>query len=102
MHCNIVVFPFRFLLSSCEIHNDCNWDGDSSGGAWCSTLISDSGQHVGGKGNWGNCAENCPMYGESKSGSSQFLVYHTTNINKSQMYRKHVPQNQSLLLYRYD
>ena len=52
------IFPFKFRG---EIHNDCNWDGDSSGGAWCSTLISDSGQHVGGKGNWGNCGPKCPI-----------------------------------------
>lgn len=52
------VFPFKFRG---EIHNDCNWDGDSSGGAWCSTLIDDSGQHVGGKGNWGNCGPKCPI-----------------------------------------
>ena len=52
------VFPFKFRG---EIHNECNWDGDSSNGAWCSTLIDDSGQHVGGKGNWGNCGSKCPI-----------------------------------------
>ena len=57
------VFPFKFRG---EIHNECNWDGDASDGAWCSTLIDDSGQHVGGKGNWGNCGPKCPIPPSSK------------------------------------
>ena len=52
------VFPFKFRG---EIHNECNWDRDVSDGAWCSTMIDASGQHVGGKGNWGNCGSKCPI-----------------------------------------
>ena len=60
------VFPFKFRG---DIHNECNWDGDASDGAWCSTLIDDSGQHVGGKGNWGNCGPKCPIPPNSKEES---------------------------------
>ena len=40
-------------------YSECTWDGDSSGGAWCSTSVDITGTHVGG--NWGNCGPNCPI-----------------------------------------
>ena len=29
--------------------------------SWCSTKVDESGNHIGGRGNWGNCDENCPL-----------------------------------------
>ena len=29
--------------------------------AWCSTLVDDTGHHVGGQGKWGNCGPDCPI-----------------------------------------
>ena len=51
------VFPFIFRGI---VYNNCSWAGDSTGGAWCSTLVSDSGHHVSGR-HWGNCGPNCPI-----------------------------------------
>ena len=28
---------------------------------WCSTLVDDSGHHVGGQSKWGNCGPDCPI-----------------------------------------
>ena len=28
--------------------------------SWCSTKVDSRGVHVGGNGNWGICADNCP------------------------------------------
>jgi len=50
------VFPFVFLEKT---YNKCTWEGDSSEGAWCSTKVDEFGTHI--KGEWGNCAEQCPV-----------------------------------------
>ena len=52
------IFPFTFLGN---IYNKCTWDGDSSGGAWCSTTVDALGNHI--KGQWGNCGAQCPVEG---------------------------------------
>ena len=74
------IFPFKFRG---DIHNDCNWDGDSSGGAWCSTLIDDSGQHVGGKGNWGNCGPKCPIPPNPIQSTSTAISSSTTTTTET-------------------
>ena len=74
------VFPFKFRG---ELHNDCNWDGDSSQGAWCSTLIDDSGQHVGAKGNWGNCGPKCPIPPKPEEGFNHKETSTKTNGDSS-------------------
>ena len=74
------IFPFKFRG---DIHNDCNWDGDSSGGAWCSTLIDDSGQHVGGKGNWGNCGPKCPIPPNPIQSTSTVISSSTTTTTET-------------------
>ncbi len=28
---------------------------------WCSTLVDETGHHVGGQGKWGNCGPGCPI-----------------------------------------
>ena len=55
------VFPFVFLEKT---YNKCTWEGDSSEGAWCSTKVDEFGTHI--KGEWGNCAEQCPVEGIAK------------------------------------
>ena len=74
------MFPFKFRG---ELHNDCNWDGDSSQGAWCSTLIDDSGQHVGAKGNWGNCGPKCPIPPKPEEGFNHKETSTKTNGDSS-------------------
>ena len=29
--------------------------------AWCSTLVDNTGKHVGGQGKWGTCGPGCPI-----------------------------------------
>ena len=52
------VFPFKF---GDETHKCCttalNDPGDTN--AWCSTMVDDLGQHVGGQGKWGVCESKC-------------------------------------------
>jgi len=39
---------------------DCDVDEDVP---WCSTKVDADGNHISGKGNWGNCGPECPMAG---------------------------------------
>ena len=52
------VFPFRFEGVT---YTSCTQAGNTGGNtqAWCSTLVNDSGEHVGGQGKWGNCESKC-------------------------------------------
>ena len=54
------IFPFRF---NGVTHTTCIWDMAhlTEHKAWCSTLVDDSGHHVGGQGKWGNCGPDCPI-----------------------------------------
>ena len=54
------IFPFRF---NGVTHNKCTWDQAhlTEHKAWCSTLVDETGHHVGGQGKWGNCAPGCPI-----------------------------------------
>ena len=54
------IFPFRF---NGVTHNKCTWDQAhlTEHKAWCSTLVDETGHHVGGQGKWGNCGPGCPI-----------------------------------------
>ena len=54
------VFPFKF---SGVVYNTCtNADKQLTNNLpWCSTKVNETGNHIGGKGNWGNCDETCPL-----------------------------------------
>merc|ERR1711909_55370 len=54
------IFPFRF---NGVTHNKCTWDQAhlTEHKAWCSTLVDETGHHVGGQGKWGNCGPTCPI-----------------------------------------
>ena len=49
------IFPFKYKGI---IHHNCTLAGDSSGGAWCSTLVDGEGKHIGGR-HWGTCGQSC-------------------------------------------
>ena len=49
------IFPFIF---NGHQTTTCLEDKDE---IWCSTLVDESGEHVGGQGKWGLCGPNCPM-----------------------------------------
>ena len=51
------IFPFEYKGVA---HNQCTWDSDAGNSAWCSTKVDNDGKHIGGHGNWGNCASKCP------------------------------------------
>ena len=55
------IFPFKFDGIT---WNTCTNVDDPSAPFWCSTKVDDEGNHIGGQGNWGNCASNCPMPGK--------------------------------------
>ena len=54
------VLPFRFKG---VLFNGCTFVGSSPGETepWCSTLKNSNNDHVGGQGNWGFCASDCPI-----------------------------------------
>ena len=49
------IFPFKYKGI---IHYNCTLAGDSSEGAWCSTLVDGKGNHIGGR-HWGTCGQSC-------------------------------------------
>ena len=51
------IFPFR---TTDGMFYDCDVDEDVP---WCSTKMDADGNHISGKGNWGNCGPECPMAG---------------------------------------
>ena len=74
------IFPFRF---NGALHTSCIWDMAhlTEHKAWCSTLVDDSGHHVGGQGKWGNCGPGCPIPPDNRNqtsvpGKPQFLPFY--------------------------
>ena len=54
------VLPFKFknfTYHQCTTAD--NAEGDIT--PWCSTLIDDSGEHIGDAGNWGYCGPDCSL-----------------------------------------
>ena len=54
------IFPFKF---SGLTRYSCIWDSSAytNNKSWCSTLVNESGKHVGGQGKWVNCGPGCPI-----------------------------------------
>ena len=54
------IFPFKF---NGAVYSECTWDQAhlTEHKAWCSTLVDETGHHVGGQGKWGNCGPGCPI-----------------------------------------
>ena len=62
------IFPFKFNGITFD---ECTTEGTDEGDItpWCSTLVDDSGVHVGDAGNWGNCGPDCNL----KIGKKDFI-----------------------------
>ena len=56
----LCVFPFKLHGIT---YNQCTTAGNdrNDSNPWCSTLVDDSGEHIGEGDNWGNCGPNCPI-----------------------------------------
>jgi len=67
------IFPFRF---NGVTHNKCTWDQAhlTEHKAWCSTLVDETGHHVGGQGKWGNCGPTCPIPTDNRNKGSGILA----------------------------
>ena len=52
------IFPFFYNGKN---QTTCTWDSSNltNNKSWCSTLVDESGNHVGGK--WGDCGPECPI-----------------------------------------
>ena len=63
------IFPFKF---NGAVHTSCIWDMAhlTEHKAWCSTLVDDTGHHVGGQGKWGNCGPGCPIPPDNRNDTS--------------------------------
>ena len=72
------IFPFRF---NGVTHNKCVWDQAhlTAHKAWCSTLVDETGHHVGGQGKWGNCGPSCPIPTDNRNKGSGILAPGKTN-----------------------
>ena len=72
------IFPFRF---NGVTHNKCTWDQAhlTEHKAWCSTLVDETGHHVGGQGKWGNCGPSCPIPSDNRNKGSGILAPGKTN-----------------------
>ena len=57
----LCVFPFRYGRNGTLFHG-CTTKGNREGDLkrWCSTKVDFRGVHIGGKGNWGICGNDCP------------------------------------------
>ena len=56
------VFPFKFqgvTYSGCA---EWEYGGEHQGQAWCSTMVSPSGEHMDGNNQWGICPDTCPKH----------------------------------------
>ena len=51
------IFPFSFGGST--FHGCTLFDDDPK--PWCSTLVDEEGKHVGERGKWGYCGNECPI-----------------------------------------
>ena len=71
------IFPFQFNGAT---YHQCTIDGKADGDItpWCSTLVDDSGVHVGEAGNWGNCGSDCPI--DLTNITSKFSFSYTANM----------------------
>ena len=67
------IFPFRF---NGVTHNKCTWDQAhlTEHKAWCSTLVDETGHHVGGQGKWGNCGPGCPIPTDDRNKGSGIIA----------------------------
>ena len=54
------IFPFKY---NGGVYNTCTNEMKhvTNNLPWCSTKIDETGYHIGGEGNWGNCDETCPL-----------------------------------------
>jgi len=54
------IFPFKF---NGVTYTTCTWVSShlTEHKPWCSTMVDESGHHIGGMGKWGNCAPGCPI-----------------------------------------
>ena len=66
------IFPFKF---NGAVHTSCIWDMAhlTEHKAWCSTLVDDTGHHVGGQGKWGNCGPGCPIPPDNRNAAQRRL-----------------------------
>ncbi len=51
------VFPFTYRGVR---YNGCILVDAGDGKPWCSVLVDENGNHVGGQGKWGHCPQGCP------------------------------------------
>ena len=63
------IFPFKF---NGKILNACTYDMAhlTEHQAWCSTLVDNTGHHVGGQGKWGHCGPGCPVEPDTRNQTS--------------------------------
>ena len=75
------IFPFKFKNVT---YHQCtkadNAEGDIT--PWCSTLIDDSGEHIGDAGNWGYCGPDCSLDASCKWTNVQIAYTLTFDIIK--------------------
>ena len=86
------IFPFRF---NGVTHNKCTWDQAhlTEHKAWCSTLVDETGHHVGGQGKWGNCGPGCPIPTDDRNKGSGILAPGKT-------WTLNYPLGRTVLIYR--
>ena len=72
------VFPF---IAGGVTFTECTLAGNSDDDPnhWCSTLIDESGTHVGGQGKWGHCASECLLTTSGK----RYEIMKIRQFNKS-------------------
>ena len=60
------IFPFFYNGKN---KTTCTWDSSelTNNKPWCSTLVDETGNHVGGQGEWGNCGPGCPIPPENRT-----------------------------------
>ena len=89
------IFPFKFKNVT---YHQCtkadNAEGDIT--PWCSTLIDDSGEHIGNAGNWGYCGPDCSLDLSCKWTNVQIAYALTFDIIKCQKISKVIflPKNE--------
>jgi len=54
------IFPFKYNDVEYNVCTNAN-KHVTNNKPWCSTLVDGEGNHIGGKGAWGNCDESCPL-----------------------------------------
>ena len=70
------IFPFFYNGKN---KTTCTWDSSelTNKKPWCSTLVDETGNHVGGQGEWGNCGPGCPIPPENRTWimQNQLLIW---------------------------